>query len=95
MATNYTQRKAALDEIASAITTQMNAMDRGVAGFTTAESALNGLQSTYSAIITEINNDAAQDAASGAMKEEKDKLVADFLAQKARATALKNAVNGI
>jgi hypothetical protein len=95
MATNYTQRKAALDEIASAISNQMNAIDRAIAAFATAETSLNNLQNTYSGIILDIDSDAALDDASSAQKSEKDKLVTDFLAQKARAVALKNAVNGI
>lgn len=98
MATSYTQRKAALDEIANNITGAINNMDNAKAAFTTAKARLDALATTYGTIITEIGNDATanpSDAALVAQKAEADKLVDDFIAQSSRADALISAVAGI
>jgi hypothetical protein len=98
MATNFTQRDAALDEIATRITGEINRMNQAVAAFTTAKGNLAALASQYGAIITEINESATaspNDAAVQAQKARKDKYVADFQAAQTRATSLETAVDGI
>ena len=98
MAYSFTQKDAALDEIADAITTQINKMNNAVTAFTEAKDALNALSTTYSDIISEIDTDATNnpsDEAILAQKARKDKYQADFIAQRTRATSLETAVSGI
>lgn len=98
MATNYTQREAALSEIAQVISSEINRMNQSVAAFTTAKNTLNGLTSKYSSIITEINDDATNNPSDEMLqiqKKKKDKFVSDFQNARTRATNLETASSGI
>lgn len=95
MATNYTQRKAALDEIATAITEQINNLERARQSINAAEVAVDALDDTYGAIIAEINDAAAAAPTDGALvaqKNEAAKLVGDFVVLLGRARQFKTAV---
>lgn len=98
MTTNFTQRKAALDEIANSITSAMAQMANAQAALSAVQSTLGGLAAKYSGVISDIDADATanpSDSALQAMKAEKDKMVADFQAQKARADSFVSAVSGL
>jgi hypothetical protein len=98
MATTFSERKVALDEIAARIRTDAKRMTNARAQVAEAEADLTTMQTAYTALVADINADAAAfpaDAVFAAMKGEKDKLVAEFQALKTKATNTKNAMDGV
>lgn len=98
MATTYSQRKVALDEIADRIQQAAKRMQQGRASYQTAETDLAAMQTAYSEIVSDINADASAnplDQAHQLQKAEKDKLVADFQSLKSTATAVLAAIDGV
>lgn len=98
MASTYTERKKALDEIAERSTQNAKRLTQAKSTIDAALADLTAMQTAYSQIVTDINSDATanpSDQAYQNMKLEKDKLVADFLATKTKANAQKTALEGI
>jgi hypothetical protein len=98
VASTYSERKAALDEIAVRIRANVKRLQDCRAQAATAESDLTAMQTAYTSIVQDINADATAnptDQAYQLQKVEKDKLVAEFNALKTRATAIKTAIDGV
>lgn len=94
----FSEMKTALDEISASITRNRKLMTQCESNAIVAETALTQLQTDYSAMVTEINDFLTanpNDEAAKTLKAEKDLLVAEFLALKTAATALKTAIQGV
>lgn len=92
----YTTTKATLDEIASRSEQARKRLDQARALVDAAVSELGGMQTAYSAFITQLNADAAarpDDVAWQHAKSEKDQLVADFSALRTAAQAMQTALS--
>ena len=91
----YSEKKAALDDIAGMTVHYQKIMAEGFDKFTTAMNGLGAMQSDYAAIVAEITADAAaapDDDVLRLMAEEKNKLVADFMDAKNKAIAIRDAM---
>lgn len=98
MATTFSERKVALDEIASRIRANSKRLTDARNQIVTAEADLTAMATAYMAIVTDMNTDAAANPSNTAyttMKAEKDIMVTEFNALKTRATALKTAFDGV
>lgn len=98
MATTYSARKKALDEIATRIVANAKRLTDARNQAATAEADLTAMTAAYSAIVTDINAAAAaspNDQAFQLQWVEKEKLVAEFNALKTKATAVKVAIDGV
>lgn len=98
MATTFTVAKRTLDLIAAKVETADNRLKQARDLIAQAESELSALQTTYSTVISDINAAATanpDDPAWQAAKAEKDLMVTDFQALKAKATNLKNAYDSV
>lgn len=98
MASTYSTRKTALDEISARIQANGKRLAQARKLLQEAEADLTAMQSLYSGIIADINTDAAtspDDAAFAMQKLEAAKLVSEFGTLKTRATGLKTAFDGV
>lgn len=98
MASTYSTRKTALDEIAARIQADGKRLQQARAAVATSVSDLTAMQSLYTEIIGDINTDAAanpSDQAYQLQKVEAEKLVAEFNSLKTQATATLAAIDGV
>lgn len=98
MAFTYAQLRTISQRVLSELARNQDGLDAAVAQFASIEASLNQMGTTYATWATEVNALASAnpaDQAVIALKADKDRLVAEFNASKARATALKAAVEGI
>lgn len=98
MPTTYSERKVALDEIASRIRANAKRLADARNQSAVAESDLTAMQAAYAGLVADINADATGNPSDQALqfqKIEKDKLVAEFTALKTKATAIKAAIDGV
>lgn len=98
MATTYSERKVALDEIAARIRTNAKRLVDCRAQAAAAESDLTAMETNYTALVQDIEADATSfpnDEAFQLQKLEKDKLVAEFSVLKTTATNTKDAIDGV
>ena len=98
MALTYSETKTNLDRIAAKIEASRKGIDRARQEMVTAETTLSAIQTEFSGFMTELTaavaanpNDPAWQAAGA----EKDHMISDFQALKARAIALKAAYDGV
>ena len=95
MATSYTTTKAALNEIAQRTEGNRKALDNAKAAIAAALADLTAMQTQYAGIVSDLDASATAnptDPAWQAAKHEKDLMVADFQAQRARANSLNTSV---
>lgn len=98
MATTYSERKVALDEIAVRIRSNDKRLKDARSQIATAEADLTAMATIYAAIVTDIDasaTDNPSDTAYQLQKVEKDKMVSEFNTLKTRSTALKTAFDGV
>lgn len=94
----FTTTKVTLDEIAGKTANFENRVNNLLTLATALETQLLQMQTDYSPFSTELDADAAAnagDAAWDAAKAEKDKLQAEFVALKNRASAIVTAITGL
>lgn len=95
MATTFSERKVALDEIATRIRTNAKRLADAKNQATVAESDLTAMATVYTTIVADINADATANPSNSAyttMKAEKDVMVAEFTTLKTLATNVKTAI---
>lgn len=92
--TTFTEAKFALDAIAKRTTSNMSQVKQARDILSGVVTNLANMQTEYTQLVADINA-APSDAAWNALKAEKDKLVADFLAVKAEAEAKLAAVDAV
>lgn len=98
MALNYTTSKRNLDYIAARVVTADDYLKQARDLIAKAETEMTNLQTTYGGFVTELDSVATSnpsDPAWQAAKAEKDLMVSDFNALKARAISLKNAFDAV
>ena len=94
----YSEIKAALDEIARQTSLNKAMIARARKSLIDAQYNLNAMQTTYSGVVSDINQaaiDNPTDQAYLLAKSEKDKLVVDFTALKAHAGNLITAFDSV
>ena len=95
MAATFSEAQVALDEIAARIQANSKRLTGASSTITQAEADLTAMASNYTAVVAAIEAAVTgnpDDVAYVNLKAAKDKLVAEFQALKADATAMKNAL---
>lgn len=95
MSTTYAETKAALDEIAARINQNKARLGSAKQQIATAEAELATMPGQYGQVIADLDAAAAASPDNAALQvadQEKDLLVAEFIALKAVATAIKAAL---
>ena len=98
MAATFSEAQVALDEIAARIQANSKRLTGASSTITQAEADLTAMASNYTAVVEAIDAAVAlapTDTAYVNLKAAKDKLVSEFQALKADATAMKNALAGV
>ncbi len=97
MALTYTTTKSTLDEIANAIRTAENRLERARVQLETAEASLAAMPTKYGDFVTELDAEALAQANDlwDQAKAQKDAMVADFNALRTRAEDLLAAYDSV
>lgn len=98
MAYEYSELLGLTNQVINELASQQGAIKRSVASFTEIEDALTHMGVTYAQWVTDIDALAVanpSDPEVTMLKARKDRLVAEFGTAQAKATALKDAVNGV
>lgn len=98
MPLTYTEAKATLDDIASRSEANRKRLEQARQLVLTAETDLNAMPAAYSLFASDLDAAVAANAGDQAWTTagaEKDQMAADFAALKAKATAIKDAIDGV